>query len=255
MVKQLNPGSPGNSIVVYGSTGLVGKAVCHEAQSAGYRVIGCSRTKCQNSSESIEIDFSNYSHLLEATANLLSTGKLPRAIIFCHRSRVSPQVCDADALLLSTTVEINPYLALKEILTKTKRKGVLNIITLTSNAAFRYAKDVHFNYHIIKHAQVAATIGLSLIPSSLHVFSNVVSFGEIINSSRKEHDLHHKRLFAGLSRCTLNKNVPSINDVAKAAIMLCKASSMGICGQTLTIDSGLSCLTQEFLVRSLYDKA
>lgn len=254
-MKQSISGSSGDSVVVYGSTGFVGRIVCHEAQNAGYSVISLGRTKCRNSSESIEIDYSSYNYLLEATADLLLRDNLPKAFIFCHRSRVSPQICDADALLLSTIVEINPYHALKEALIKTRRNGALNIVTVTSNAAFRYAEDVHFNYHIIKHAQVAASIGLSMIPSSLHVFSNVVSFGEIINTERKEHDLHHKRLFAWLSRCSLNKSVPSINDLARAVITLCKADSMGICGQILTVDSGLSCLTQEFLVRSLYAKS
>lgn len=245
----------GNSIVVYGATGLVGKAVCLQAHNAGYDVISLGRTKCEKSSDSFKIDFSDYSNLVEITMELLSRVALPKALVFCHRSRTPPHICDADALLLSTAIEINPYLALKEVLQKTSRKGTLNIVTVSSNAAIRYATDVDFKYHIIKHAQVAASIGLSLIPTSLRIFSNVVSFGEVIDSSKKEHDLQHRKLFARLSRFTLNKSVPSIFDVAKVAIMLCEAHNMRICGQTLTVDSGLSSLTQESLVRSLYGKS
>ena len=253
-MKPSNQDLPGNSVVIYGSTGFVGKAVCLQAHNAGYKVISLGRTKCPASCESIETDFSVYSSLVEATSNLLSRAVLPKAFIFCHRSRMSPQISEADALLQSTAIEINPYLALKQGLEKTSRRGTINIVTVTSNAAFRYAQDVYYNYHIVKHAQVAASIGLSLIPTSLHVFSNVVSFGEVVDRSKKEHDLQHKRLFSRLSRFTLNKQVPSLNDIARAAIMLCDANSMGLSGQTLIVDSGLSCLTQESLARTFNAK-
>jgi len=236
-------------VVVFGSTGLVGKAVCLEAQSAGYHVIGLSRTTCQNCSESIQIDFFDFNHLAEVTSEILARDNLPKAFVFCHRSRISANVCQADALLQSTAVDIYPYLALQAGLINSNRKGAVNIVTVTSNAGFRYAQDVGYSYHITKHAQVAASIGLSLVPSSLDIFSNIVSFGEAIDNSIQDHDLLHRKLFAGLSRCALGKAVPSIDNIAKAVVMLCKASSFGVCGQTLTIDSGLSILTQESLVR------
>jgi len=253
-MKASNQGLNGNSVVIYGPTGFVGRAICLQAHNAGYKVIGIGRNKSQTSCESIEADFSVYSSLVEATSNLLSRSELPKALIFCHRSRMSSRLSEADALLQSTAIEINPYLALKQGLENSSRKGALNIVTVTSNAAFRYAQDVYYNYHIVKHAQVAASIGLSLIPTTLQVFSNVISFGEAADTSKREHDHQHKRLFSMLSGFTLNKPVPTIDDIARAAIMFCDANSMGLSGQTLTVDSGLGCLTQESLARSFNPK-
>ena len=248
-----NQESPPITIVVYGSTGLIGKAVCQEAHKIGYQVIGLSRTKNKTCEESIEIDFLNYEHLAKTTQELISRENIPNAFVFCHRSRVSSHLSEAEALLQSTAIDIYPYLALKEALKGSKRKGVLNIVTVTSNAGFRFAQDVKYMYHITKHAQVAAAIGLSSAPFSLNIFSNVVTFGEAIDQSKQDHDPYHRQLFTTLKRCTSGRPVPSIDNVAKAAVMLCKASSVGICGQTLVIDSGLSNITQESVVRLLTD--
>ena len=246
-----NPESPAITIVVYGSTGLVGKAVCDEAQKIGYQVIGLSRTKNSICEESIEIDFLDYEHLAKTSQELIGRENIPDAFVFCHRSRISSHLSEADALLQSTAIDIYPYLALNEALKTTDRRGSLNIVTVTSNAAFRFAQDVNYMYHITKHAQVAASKGLSSALSSLDIFSNVVSFGEVVDHSKQDHDPYHKKLFTTLSRCSSDRPVPSIENVAKTAVMLCKASSFGLCGQTLVIDSGLSGITQESLVRLL----
>jgi enoyl-[acyl-carrier-protein] reductase (NADH) len=245
-----NQASPA-TIVVYGSTGLVGKAVCTEAQRIGYEVIGLSRTKNNTCTESIEIDFLNYHSLARITQDLIGASSIPVAFVFCHRSRVASHLSEVDALLQATAIDIYPYLALKEELNKTKRRGSLNVVTVTSNAAFRFAQDIDFGYHVTKHAQIAASIGLASLPSSLDIFSNIVSFGEVVDNSKQEHDSYHRDLFTTLSRCASGRPVPSIVNVAKAAVMLCKASSFGICGQTLVIDSGLSSITQESIVRLL----
>lgn len=244
-----NQESPAITIVVYGSTGLVGKAVCDEAQKIGYQVIGLSRTKNSTCEESIEIDFLDYKHLAKTTQELIGREKIPDAFVFCHRSRISSHLSEADALLQSTSIDIYPYLALNEALKTTDRKGSLSIVTVSSNAAFRFAQDVNYMYHITKHAQVAASIGLSSVLSSLIIFSNVVSFGEAIDNSKQDHDPYHRKLFTTLSRCASGRPVPTIDNVAMAAVMLCKASSFGICGQTLVIDSGLSNITQESVIR------
>jgi len=246
-----NRNLPAITIAVYGSTGLVGKAVCDTAQKIGYQVIGISRTRNNICEESIKIDFLDYEHLAKTAQDLIGRENIPDAFVFCHRSRVSSHLSEADALLQSTAIDIYPYLALKEALKTTERKGSLNIVTVTSNAAFRFAQDVNYTYHVAKHAQVAASFGLCLAPSSLDIFSNVVSFGEAIDHSKQDHDPYHKKLFTALSCCNLGRPVPSIENVATAAVMLCKASSFGLCGQTLVIDSGLSSITQESLVRLL----
>lgn len=251
LVTSSNRDSSANTIVVYGSTGLVGKAVCVEAQRNGCQVIGLSRTRSKACSESIEIDFLDYEHLAKTAQELIGRENIPDAFVFCHRSRISSHLSEADALLQSIAIDIYPYLALKDALKKIDRKGSLNIVTVTSNAAFRFAQDVNYMYHITKHAQVAASFGLSSAPTSLDVYSNVVSFGEVIDNSKQDHDLFHRQLFPILSRCSSDRPVPSIENVAKVAVMLCKASSFGFCGQTLVIDSGLSNITQESVVRLL----
>jgi len=238
-------------IVVYGSTGLVGKAVCDEAQRTGHQVIGLSRTKNNKCDESIEIDFLDYECLVKTTEELISRSNIPKAFVFCHRARISSSLAEADSLLQSTGIDIYPYLALHQALKTTKRKSPLNIVTVTSNAAFRFAQDVNYLYHITKHAQVAASFALSLAPSSLDVFSNVVSFGEAIDHSKQDHDPYHQKLFNTLSRCSSDRPMPTIKNVAKTAVILCNASSFGLCGQTLVIDAGLSGITQESIVRLL----
>lgn len=243
--------SPTNTIVVYGSNGLVGKAVCTEALRIGYDVIGLSRTKNNTCTKSIEIDFLNYDRLIKITQDLIGEHNIPPAFVFCHRSRVASNLSEAEALLQATAIDIYPYLALKEELNKTKRKGNINVVTVTSNAAFRYAQDVNFGYHVTKHAQIAAAISLASVSSSLDIFSNIVSFGEVVDNSKQEHDPYHRKLFNTISRCSSDRPVPTIVNVATATIMLCKASSIGICGQTFIIDSGLSSITQESIIRLL----
>lgn len=238
-------------IVVYGSTGLVGKAVCDEAQRTGHQVIGLSRTRNNKCDESVEIDFLDYEHLVKTAKELISRSNIPKAFVFCHRSRISSGLSEADVLLQSTAIDIYPYLALHEALKTTERKGPFNIVTVTSNAAFRFAQDVNYQYHITKHAQVAASVGLSSAASSLDIFSNVVCFGEAIDHSQQHHDQYHQKLFHNLSRCSSDRPVPTIRNVAKTAVILCDASSFGLCGQTLVIDSGLSGITQESVVRLL----
>ena len=246
-----NKESPTATIIVYGSNGLVGKAVCTEALRIGYDVIGLGRTKNNACTKSIEIDFLNYDHLAEITHDLIEERNIAAAFVFCHRSRVASNLSEAEALLQATAIDIYPYLALKEELNKTKRKGSLNVVTVTSNAAFRYAPDVNFDYHVTKHAQIAASIGLASVSSSLDIYSNIVSFGEVVDNSKQEHDPYHRQLFNTMRRCSSSRPVPTIGNVATATIMLCKASSIGICGQTLVIDSGLSSITQESIVRLL----
>ena len=242
---------PERSILVYGATGLVGKAVCAEAIRLKWQVIGLCRNKCHGTSSSIEVNFTDYERLLDITAELLTGEVLPTSLIFCHRARINTDICKASTLLKMAAIEINPYLAVKEALEGTTKKGVVNIVTVTSNAGFKIAKDVDYSYQIIKSAQVAAAIGLSQISSTVKVYSNVVSFGEAVDNSKSEHDAYHKRIFNMLNQFTSRRPMATISNIAKMALVLANADTLGVCGQTITVDSGLNCQSNESMARIL----
>jgi putative NADH-flavin reductase len=109
-----NRNLPAITIAVYGSAGFVGKAVCDKAQKIGYQVIGISRTNNNICEESIKICFLDYEQLAKTAQHLIGRENIPDAFVFCHRSRVSSHLSEADALLQSTSIDIYPYLALKE---------------------------------------------------------------------------------------------------------------------------------------------
>ena len=84
----------------------------------------------------------------------------------------------------------------------------------------------------------------------LKIFSNNISFGEAINKSISIHSDYHSRLFGKAKDYLHEKELPSIDNIANLAVFLCDADRYSLSGQTLIVDSGLSHLSIESILRS-----
>lgn len=245
---QQNQAKP-KQVIVFGSSGLIGKKICEKALLHKHKLIEAGRSKINSESEFLESDFNNLESISESLLNIkLEDGD---AIVFSHRARNEQLKNEQNSLYANIQVEINPYFAAYKILQSRRFSGLtLNVVNITSNSYRSGGHDISFSYHVTKAAQAAAGQMLAYIPQ-LKTFSNNISFGETINNDISSHSNYHSKLFNEAKKCLNGKALPSTDQIASLAIRLCNADQYGLSGQTLCVDSGLSHLSIESVLRSI----
>jgi NAD(P)-dependent dehydrogenase (short-subunit alcohol dehydrogenase family) len=243
-----------NTIVVFGSSGFIGRAVCDLAKKKSIKTIGVGRTKNKACNSSYEANFANLLELEKVIQAIVAESNSMPAFVFCQRYNATTSRDPETDWLSMLSVELNPYFAMKNFLVKSSLLETINIVSVTSKSALISAQDVDYAYHVTKGAQRAAAESLDTLPSSLNIYSNIVAFGDIVDNSRYAHDDYHVGLFSNLRTHTAGRPVPSANSVSEAVLFLCEANRRGISGQTLLVDAGLSNISQESILRTLARK-
>jgi len=243
-----------NTIVVFGSSGFIGGAICDLAEKLCIKTIGVGRTKNKACNSSYRVNFSNLLELEKVIQEIVGKSNSMPAFVFCQRyNATNPRDPETDWLNM-LSVELNPYIAMKNFLVKSNLLEAINIVSITSKSAFVSAQDVDYSYHVTKGAQRAAAESLDTLTSSLNIYSNIVAFGDIVDNSRLTHDEYHTALFSNLRAHTAGRSIPSASSVSETALFLCEASRLGISGQTIFVDAGLSNISQESVLRTLARK-
>ena len=246
MTKQNTSGQ--KKVIVFGSSGLIGRKICEKVLYCNYKLIEAGRSKVVPDSLFLESDFSNLESIEKSLQDIeLENGD---TIIFSHRGRHCNYKNEEESMYSNIKIEINPYLALHKLLRSERFEGLkINVVNITSNAHKCGANDISFSYHITKAAQAAAGQMLAYTPK-IRIFSNNISFGEAINSSIKNHSDYHSMLFEKARKHLNGKDLPTTDQIGNLAIVLCNADQYSLSGQTLFIDSGLSHLSIESTLRS-----
>lgn len=237
----------GNKIIVIGSSGLIGKKVCEHVLLKGWNLVEIGRTRKFDQSVFFYTDLQNVSSIIEALekANL----KNGDGLVFAHRARNSDNCLNLDAFYLDMRVELNPYLALYKVLNNSRFEGItLNLVNISSVAARLGAYDVPFAYHIMKAAQSEAGRMMAYIPG-IKIFTNTVIFGEAMNDKLTNHSHFHAKLFDAIKSNLGGKDLPCLSQIAEVIILLCSANLYGLSGQMLSVDSGMSHLSIESVLR------
>lgn len=235
-------------IIVFGTTGTVGSAICDEAKNQGYEIIGIGRSKNENCIESFQLDFKDIMHLNE-NINKIDPINL-KGIIFCHRARTIVEE-KRKSLFEALEIELNPIYAIKDYLENINLKDAINIVTITSTAGNKINLDINYNYHVVKGSALCAGLSLALLKTNKCIFSNALCIGEIKNTRIKEHSKHKKAIFSALESIITTKNIVSTKDIAKQSLELCNANKYNLNGQIISLDGGLGNISQDSIVRSL----
>ena len=236
-------------ILIFGHSGYIGKSVVNLANSKNLSIIGVGRKKGCIVDNFYSCDYKDYDCISKVLAELDFNDL--SSIVFCQRARNKDGNTLVENFHEEMAIELNPYLAVKKRLqTKIERTNALNIVSLTSNAAFRPALDVRFNYQIIKSAQQMAGISLGYLKTAFPVYSNIISFGEIKNSDISIHSDWHNKLFDLINLTLPGKDIISSRKIAEMILLLCNADQLGLNGQVLYADSGLHRLSNESLLRA-----
>ena len=235
-------------IIIFGTSGTVGSAICNEAISQGYEIIGIGRTKNYDCFESLQVDFKNIIQLKEKI-NKIDPKNLT-SIIFCQRARTIEKD-NRKSLFDALEIELNPIYAIKDYLENVSLQKAINIVTITSTAATKINLDIDYNYHVVKGSSLHAGLSLSISKSNKCVFSNALSIGEIVDKRYKKHSKTKEIIFSKLKNIITTKNLVSTNDVAKQALSLCKASEFNLNRQIINLDAGLGNISQDSIIRTL----
>lgn len=241
------------TLVVYGSTGLIGREVVKQARECGYSTIGIARTSNKFCDVNYSVDFLDFDRLQLVTNEVLTKGNEPVSIVFCHRSRDLSSVghSQIERFRYELDITLNPYIATETTISTLACDAQINIVTVTSNAGAAYAQDTRYSYQIVKAAQISAACGLAYSSSvSLGVYSNIVRFGEAIDENRQTHDEYHSRLFEELRRQNGGRPVATVKNIGRVVMLLCDADKLAVNGQEIIVDGGISKVTQESIVRS-----
>lgn len=240
-----------NKILIFGASGYIGQIICKLAVSNGIHTINIGRSNANYIDTFIKCDYSDYASLSDAV-EIVGLGEL-QSIIFCQRGRFKDAKLQESKLYQPLVAELNPYLTVKNLITKNNigRSEPLNIVSITSNAASRPAYDIDYEYEILKSAQKMAGIALGFIKSDFPIYSNVISFGEILNKNINKHTRWHEELFRLIKLTSGGKKVVDSDAVASLALLLCSASEMGLNGETLHADHGLGRISNESLLRQI----
>jgi len=235
-------------IAIFGSTGRIGTEVCKLLKKEGIHVIGIGRSINSSCSSSIKADFINYESLFQELKGLTAINI--SAVVFCHRYRIKGNKELSEDFTECMNIEMNPFLAIKQYLDSSNTfTGPINIVTVTSNASRRWAIDVDYAYHIIKSAQLTAGLALGALENDRSTFSNAISIGEVVDNRIGTHSNYHETLYKNISSCLQIQSMTNINNIARAVLILCSADKLAMNGQILNIDSGLSSITQESIIR------
>ena len=240
-----------NQIIIFGTSGKLGSAICELARETCLEIIGVGRSIGSNCTEEWELDFTDTSEIIKMLSKI-KISKL-KGIIFCQRSRENPEN-EVDDLYRRLQVELNPILATKSFLNKIKQPSNINLVTITSNASSMLNIDVDYNYHIIKSSVLHAGMALSMINSKANIFSNAISFGEVVDTRITNHNSFKKKIFNKLGSISPTKKIASLQDVAQLALQLMDAEKINLNNQIITLDGGINMISQDAIIRSIGKK-
>jgi NAD(P)-dependent dehydrogenase (short-subunit alcohol dehydrogenase family) len=240
------------NLIIVGATGYVGSAITNEARKDGHKVISIGRSPNQLAHYNYIADFSSYKSSVRAFESSFSQHGSVDAVIYSHRARSGmnlKHLC-AKELCKLLEVELTPYLCLRSVIQEEYLQVPLRVLTITSHASKAFANDTCYQYHIVKHAQVAASLGLSFLGLPVPVYSNILSFGELKDDFLAEdaHDSARIGLFAEYAKAVYPRPIPTLSSLARLAINMCMIDQL--CGQTISLDSGLGITSPESLLRS-----
>ena len=232
----------------------IGQTICKLAVSKGIHTVNIGRREANYIDTFIKCDYSDYSSLSDAI-KIAKPDDL-QAIIFCQRGSFKDAELQEPRLYKPLMAELNPYLIVKSHITNesANRLAPLNIGSMTSTASSRPAYDIDYQYESLKSAQKMAGISLGFIKSDFPVYSNVISFGEILNTGISNHTRWHEKLFKLIKFTCDGKKVVDSDAIASLALLLCTASKMGLNGEVFHADHGLGKLSNESLLRQLINE-
>lgn len=234
-------------VIVFGSTGYIGRSFVRLCSKLGIFTIGVSRTENSACSISKLVNFIDSNSIDKLWLDIGEDTMKRCAIVFCHRARVD--YIDNKSSIDSITVEVNPYLSLSRYLSNSNKSCKISIVSVTSNASMKFARELDPTYHISKHAQIGAAKSLGYVQCSSEVYSNVLSFGDLRDSSLRKHSDYHLKLHGEIRKVSGYNEVATKKELVRFMLLLCEAHRLGISGQTITIDKGLGSLSQDSILR------
>ena len=232
-------------IIIFGSSGKLGKAITSKAHKFGFDVIGIGRNKDENCKKYHQVDYLDFLNLKKEVYSSFDYD--PSAFIFAHRSRLKINPSNLD-FYNSLKTELNPYLALHETIEKIKLRYCINTVTVSSNAALKLNYDINNYYHIIKSTTLSAGLSLALSSNHKKVFSNAVIFGEVSNNSLNNNSNEKERIFNSMKKINSN-TLTDIADVSNLILTLCSANELKLSGQVISSDGGFNNISNESLIR------
>ena len=237
-------------ILLFGSTGKLGNSIKKNASTFGYDVIGFGRSKDKDCIAFHKVNFCDYFVLKKEIISSFRNN--PSAIVFTQRSRLNNEFSHDD-FYKGLEAELNPYLALQEVLDEIEPKKDLNIVTVGSNAAMKLNYDISNSYHIIKSSTLSAGLALTMNSKKYKIFSNGVIFGEIENSYLLKNSEIKQNIFNAIKE--VNSNVlTDIEDVSNLILTLCSANKLKLSGQIINSDAGINNFSIESLIRIIQSK-
>tara|TARA_B100000700_G_scaffold331081_1_gene461283 strand:+ start:11316 stop:12044 length:729 start_codon:yes stop_codon:yes gene_type:complete len=237
------------SIIVFGSNGKIGSRICEQGKQERYKVIGLSRGANSKCDVYFDVDFLDYNSLVNVVEKIAFEDI--KAIFFCQRSRLHSNQ-SRNNLIKGLETELNPIFVIKDKLKSLKIKQYINIVTMTSNTTKHWNHDTDYNYHVIKSSVLEASLGLSFCNKNCNINSNILRFGEILDERKKEHSPIKIKIFDKIKEIINSNDIVSIDKICNMAMILARADEFLMNGEIITLDKGLSKVSQESIIRSFY---
>lgn len=237
------------NILIFGGRGKLGRLIANTLRADNAKVL----TAGKHEENDVIFDMNN----LDSKA-VLRTAFIelrPSVIVFCQRLRKSDNGIDANEELVDVINgmhELLPQHCLFNVLKNDDYPHDISdliIINISSSCTQQYNHDVDIAYHVRKNSSEVYAHAFSCLGSkNIRVYSNIIRFGEVRSIERQESKSHKEYIFNQLEDLT-GKKIPKLSNIAVTAKYLAQAAQIGICGETITIDSGLSKLSLESRIR------
>jgi len=176
----------------------------------------------------------------------------PQGAVFCQRYRPATGISELEALLQGLVVELAPLFSLVEVIESGPKPSPLRSLVLLSSVAGRESHpDIPIHYQILKAATLATVRSLTARLAPIGIRINCLVLGEFLKGPRSSYPEYKLRHFSEIEKFTVDGRICGLGDIFHAVRFLLSKDAAVITGQELTLDSGLSLLGAEALLRQV----
>lgn len=230
-------------LLIFGDTGYIGNHIVRNANLFNYYTIGFSSSKTSLASSHIQVDFSQSDLLFQALLQLYPFDF--DSIVFAHRSRPNESLDIATQFL----IELNPFLVVNRYLQSHSLAKPIRLFTFSSISSSSLDPRLHYSYPILKSAAQSAALNIGLdAQTPHHVYSNILRFGELINSSLTHHTPAKQKTFQHPNRLLPHLSYPTLDTLTNLLFTFISASQICINRQVLTVDSGINSFSSDYIL-------
>jgi NAD(P)-dependent dehydrogenase (short-subunit alcohol dehydrogenase family) len=244
-----------HAIVVGGSRGI-GRVIARRLAEQGHKVSSLSRGRSSSTGPDLpgvmafQADLRNSARLKAAINRMIRRQGKPGILVFCQRFRGS-----GDAWSGEIETSLSGTRALIERLANRFDPAFSrSIVIIGSVAGHAVALEQPVSYHVGKGGleQLIRFYAVSLGKKNIRV--NGVAPGLVLKIESREFILKDKRLCDQYRSLTPLDRLGTPEDVAGVVSFLADPASSFVTGQIITVDGGLSLLTQESLLREVVNR-